>query len=162
MLTLILAASISQVYREDFHFMKAQEDWVINNSPKPVRYTKFMPRELAEQVNLWADDCYRCRKRANEAVVAMGPKVIRHLFWALRAKDPAIAMHAEAVLLCLTKCPHCHGEGVCGTFVPMEPKTWACNVCWASEVYHEGGWEQACVHCKGDGYLEYQIREFGK
>lgn len=162
MLTMILAAAVSQVYRDDFYAMKAQEDFVIDSLDRPIGWVKFVPPEIDEQVKLWESDCWRCRKRANEAVVAMGPDAIRPLFWLVRAKNQQVALHAEAVLLCIAKCSFCKGRGACGGHKPMSPPTWACEVCWHSEAYHGGGWEGTCVHCHGEGILEDQIRPFGE
>lgn len=158
MLTLILAAAVSQVYRDDFYFARAQENWVIDNLDRPVGWVKYLPPEIDEQVKLWESDCWRCRKRANEAVVAMGEDAIRPLFWLLRAKNQQVALHAEAVLLCIAKCRWCSGKGTCQRFVPATPESSLCKNCRHTSLFHDETDWNTCVHCHGDGYLEEPYR----
>ena len=154
MLTLILAAAVSQVYRDDFYMMRAQEDFVIDSLDRPVGWVKYLPPEIDEQVKLWESDCWRCRKRANEAVVAMGADAVRQLFWLVRAKNQQVAMHAEAVLLCIAKCGKCGGTGRCPGYQPLSPESSLCKNCRHTALFHDEVDSNKCVYCHGDGYLE--------
>lgn len=160
MLGLILATALAtQVYEQDFYFIKAQEDWIIDDAKPPIRYSQFIPKELCEQVDLWNDDCWRCKRRANEAVVRMGPDMIRWLFYPLRAKSPSVALHAEAVINRLIACPECGGDGECDGYVQSEGSPEMCVVCHAGKSWHEYG-DKICFHCNGRGKFAIDHRPY--
>lgn len=153
MIAMILAATIAQVNADDFYLMRATEFWVMDNAPKPVGYSQYIPAALLEHVNIWREDCWRCRKRANEAVIKMGPDAIRWLFWPLRAKDLRVSMHAEAVITGLIKCPYCDG-GECPGFKPAKDDQYRCFVCDYHKYAHI--WSAPdCVHCWGAGIFPH-------
>jgi hypothetical protein len=159
MLTLILATAIAtQTYENDFYFMMATEDFVIDSAPKPVRYSQFLPKELCEQVDLWDTDCWRCRRRANEAVVRMGPSVVRWLFYPLRAKSPSVKLHAEAVINKLISCRFCGGRGICQKYIPAKGSLEACETCHAGKNWHDLI-DNTCIHCNG-GPFEVDTRPY--
>jgi hypothetical protein len=161
MLALILAAAVSsQVFENDFYFMKATEDWIIDNAKPPIRYSTFIPKELCEQVDLWNDDCFRCRRRANEAVVRMGPSMVRWLFYPLRAKSLSVKLHTEAVINKLIACRFCDGLGVCVKFSPMKDFPHTCERCWFYDLTHQYE-NPRCVHC-GGGPFEVNIAPFDR
>lgn len=148
-MSLILAAAVAgQVYEADFYLIKATEDFVIDSLPKPVRYSQYLPKELAEQVDVWREDCWRCRRTANRSVLAMGPGVIRWLFWTIRAKDLRTSFHSEAMIVALSRCRYCRGTGECPGWRPMNefPKT--CVHCGFYEVAHQYELPRCC-HCYG-------------
>lgn len=157
MLTLVLLASLTQVYQDDFYFMAAQENWVIDNLPKPVGYMDHIPPELAEQVALWREDCWRCRKGANERVLAMGPSVVRWLFWPLRAKDLRVSMHAESMINALIRCRFCE-DGTCGGFTQPDPDKYTCEVC-GSYWFRHAFVANNCIHCGGAGVFSIQLED---
>jgi hypothetical protein len=157
MLTLVLLASLGQVYADDFYCMQAQENFVIDNLPKPVGYMTYIPAELAEQVDRWADECWRCRRTANQNVLALGPSYIRWLFWTMRSTDLRTALHSEAMIMALARCSHCGGGGYCQRFVPMKDYPETCETCWFYREYRHDG-ETRCVHCDGGGMFEIEVR----
>lgn len=154
MLPMILAAAMStQVYADDFFFMKANEDFVMDSLPPRSVFDRYIPAELAEHVQIWSEDCWRCRRNANADVVKMGPKVIRWLFWPLRAKDLRVSMHANAVLATLAKCRHCGGDGECPGFKAAKLQPYTCEICLTSQFSHVYQ-RLDCVHCGGTGLFE--------
>jgi hypothetical protein len=150
MLTLVLLASLTQTYEPDFYFMMAQENFVIDQLPKPVGYMTYIPAELAENVKLWEDDCWRCRKQANAKIISMGPDVIRWLFWPLRARDVRTSLHAEAMIESLIRCGACGGSGRCDGYIQAAPDEYTCLVCGSLRYSHAFRSDE-CVHCEGRG-----------
>lgn len=160
MLSLLLAAVVSQITPEDYAKIQAEENWVIDSLQRPVRYHKYMPSAIAEQADLWDDPCYRCRKRANEAVVAMGDPALRWMFWTLRSTSPSIQLHSEACIRGLLKCNVCNGSGRCEKYIAkhykMEKWTWEyCLVCGRSRQNHDDvSYPRECIHCGGQGIFQ--------
>jgi hypothetical protein len=158
LLTLILLASLGQVYAQDFYFTQAQENWVIDQMPKPVRYSQYLPAELTAQVDIWDEDCARCRRNANTCVIAMGPDAIRWLMWTCRSKSVRISMHSEACITALIRCKYCKGEIYCPGFVPIKEQPLICDVCETSKYWHAIS-SSECSHCI-NGFFEIQPYQY--
>src|SRR6185312_13584769 len=114
MLTLILAATLSQITLDDYCFVQAQENFIIDNLPKDKKaYSLFVPAEILERVKLWEDECWRCRRTANIEIIKMGEPAIRWMMWTARSTNLQIRLHSEACLRGLVKCSFCNGRGEC-------------------------------------------------
>jgi hypothetical protein len=158
MLSLILAATIGQqIAREDYALMRATEFWVIDQLPdRPKRYGKYIPKRITEQTILWSDPCHRCRKRASETLVGMGPEIVRWLFWVERSTDEWTRLYVNSVLRALVQCKKCGGTGFCRGFQPREGLTTVCANCWYGEDDH-GTEMNLCRHCCGEGVFEKRL-----
>lgn len=157
MLSLILAVSLSQVYRSDFYFSQAQEAWVVDHLEQPQDWLDVVPEQIGDQIRLWNSESSQVRRSASDRLAAIGADAVRWLFWATKAKDQRIAMRAESVLLRITTCRWCDGTGECQTFMAKDPETVFCDRCRHEKMYHASN-GRPCVHCRGDGYLEEPYR----
>lgn len=154
MLTLILLATLTQVYEVDYHFMLNQENWVIDQLPEHSGYTKYIPAKLAEQVNLWHDPCWRCRKQSNEAIVS-DPSNLRWMFWTIRSLNPQVELHSEAIINHLIICTKCSGTGYCNGFIPDPKFENSCLRCFSGKLFHDPDHpDRQCLACGGTGIFE--------
>lgn len=156
---LILLAALAQCPpQDDFYFMMAQENWVMDQAiaaDDHAGFERFMPPEVAKQVLLFREDCHRCRRRARDDVIAMGPDALRWMFWSLRSIDWGISTTSEQVINLMIRCPRCDGEGYCREFRPSPDRrdtSGACHVCGMQPDYHKYmNYDPVCSKCVGRG-----------
>lgn len=164
---MILLAALAQVpTADDFYFAKAQEDFVMDVDIAANDHAGFerrMPPEIAKQVLLFRDDCWRCRERARDDVVAMGPDAMRWLFWSLRSIDWNISTMSSQALHRMILCHRCDGKGFCREFVKSpDPSDHSdsCYVCGAHEDFHEFDYyPPTCSQCSGRGIFPRSFDE---
>lgn len=157
--TLLLAACIGQFSADDFRFMQAQEDWVIDNLPPPKPLHWYLPRPVYAQVEILYDDCARCRTHAVSDIVKMGPDVIRWMLWVRRAKNRRVADDAEDVITLMARCPVCGGTGTCPGYAGGPSDGDRCTNCKAMRYVHQYELApRACTACAGHGFFQAESR----
>ena len=167
MTTLILLAALAQCPpQDDFYMMMAQENWVMDQAieaDEHAGFERFMPREVAKQVLLFREDCFRCRRRARDEVVAMGPDALRLMFWSLRSIDWCVSTTSEQAINLMIRCPRCDGEGYCYSFKDSpdpRDRSGLCWVCGGHKEYHdEGYYYPVCSKCVGRGVFPASFDE---
>ena len=167
MSTLILLAVLAQVpTQDDFNFIMAQENFVMDAAiakDKHAGFERFMPRAIAKQVLIFREDCWRCRDRARDDVVAMGPDAMRWMFWSLRSKDWNISTTSTQAINRMIRCPRCEGKGFCEGFRRSTVKgdhSGGCGVCGMQETYHDHAYyPPSCSDCSGRGVFPRSFDE---
>lgn len=165
--TMILIAALAQVpTADDFYFAKAQEDFAMDiavANDDHAGFERYMPPAIAKQVILFRDDCWRCRERARDDVVAMGPDALRWMFWSLRSIDWNISTVSSQAIHRMILCRRCGGDGWCHEFKksPDEgDQSNSCFVCGMQETYHETSYyPPVCSQCSGRGIFPRSFDE---
>jgi len=145
---------------DDFWFDRAQEDFVIDSTiaaqreshpEKPVLYGSFMPPEVAKAVDLWDEECPRCKDRGVEDVAKMGPEVLRWMFWARRSVHSQVQANASKAIHRVLECRTCGGKGYCfGDFREVDGSDW-CGICGGGLYSHQYIIDGVCKDCDGWG-----------
>jgi hypothetical protein len=151
MMPIALAACLLCQTHDDFAFVRAVEAFVIETVPAPRLLGDHLPPDVYAEIMVLGDPCPRCRTAATESLRAMGPDVVRWLFWGVRKRDAECRWRCIELIAYFTRCEACGGSGRCARYQPR-PAEGPCRTCGMGEYPHlYCDTKLPCLSCAGTG-----------